>query len=120
ISVGQMHFQRGAVARAIESFREGLAVADEVGDRYQQIRALNYLGLAELARGGSPEEALARARTAAELAHETLVGVGEIYGLATQGLALARMGRTEDAVALTARAVPLPDQTQQPERADQL
>jgi tetratricopeptide (TPR) repeat protein len=120
VSMGQIWLQKGDLPAALELFQRGLALANEVGDRYQQIRGLIYLGLAQLEEAGSAAEALEHARTATELAHKTPVPLGEIYGLAIQGLALARLGRAAEGAALTGQAVELQRTTEQPEGAEQI
>jgi serine/threonine protein kinase/predicted ATPase len=120
ISLGQVYFQRGETERASELFQRGVTLADESGDRYQQIRALVYLALARMERAGEIEEALAEARAATELAQKTQVSMGQIYGLAVQGLALARLGRPAEGVALTAQAVEIQGRGGQPEGAEQI
>ena len=120
VSIGQIHFQRGDTGGALEMFQRGLGLANEVGDRYQQIRALIYVALAQLESGGPREEALEHARAATDLARKTLVTMGEIYGLAAQGLALARLGRAAEGAALTAQAVELQSRTEQPEGSEQI
>ena len=120
ISIGQVHSQRGDTGGALEMFQRGLGLANEVGDRYQQIRGLIYLALAQLETGGSREEALEHAMAATELARRTLVPMGEIYGLAAQGLALARLGRAAEGAVLTAQAVDLQRKSEQPEGSEQI
>ena len=64
-------------------------------------------GLAQLESGAPPEAALELARSATELARQTLMPIGEIYGLAVQGLALARdRPRRRGRPQLTVEAVP--------------
>ncbi|HEU5058307.1 MAG TPA: protein kinase [Kofleriaceae bacterium] len=120
ISIGQVHFQRGDSGGALEMFQRGLGLANEVGDRYQQIRGLIYLALAQLESGGSGEDALEHARAATDLARRTLVTMGEIYGLAAQGLALAAVGRAAEGTTFTAEAVALQSKTEQPEGSEQI
>jgi serine/threonine protein kinase/predicted ATPase len=120
ISLGQLEVQRGDGAAALAAFERGLALASEGGDRYQQIRALIYLSLAQSEGGGPAEEALERARSATELAVKMLMPMGEIYGLAAQGMALARLGRAADGAGLTAKAVALHSQAEQPEGSEQI
>ncbi len=120
ISIGQVHFQRGDTGGALDMFQRGLGLASEVGDRYQQIRGLIYLSLALVESGGSGEEALEHARAATELARKTLVTMGEIYGLAAQGVALARLGRAAEGAELTGQAVALQSKTEQPEGSEQI
>jgi eukaryotic-like serine/threonine-protein kinase len=120
ISIGQIHFQRGDTGGAVEMFQRGLGLANEVGDRYQQIRGLIYLALALVESGGPAEEALAHARAATDLARRTLVTMGEIYGLAAQGLALAALGRPAEGAAVTGEAVALQNKTEQPEGSEQI
>ena len=120
ISIGQVHFQRGDTGGAVEMFQRGLGLANEVGDRYQQIRGLIYLALAQVESGGPADEALEHARAATELARRTLVTMGEIYGLAAQGLALAALGRPVEGAAATGEAVALQNKTEQPEGSEQI
>ncbi|HUS67683.1 MAG TPA: protein kinase [Kofleriaceae bacterium] len=120
ISLGQVHEQRGDHAGACALFERGVELADEGGDRYQQIRAMIYLALARLERPSEREEALRQAQAATELAQKTHVSMGHIYGLAAQGVALARLGRAAEGAALTAQAVELQSQGGQPEGAEQI
>jgi tetratricopeptide (TPR) repeat protein len=120
VSMGQIRLQKGDLPAALELFHRGLALANEVGDRYQQVRGLIYLALAQLEEAGSEAEALEHARIATELAHKTSVPLGEIYGLAIQGLSLARLGRAAEGAVLTGRAVELQRTTEQPEGTEQI
>jgi hypothetical protein len=54
------------------------------------------------------------------MARQTLVPIAEIYGLALQGLALARLGRAAEGAALTGRAVALQHATEHPEGSEQI
>jgi serine/threonine protein kinase/predicted ATPase len=120
VSLGQVHMQRDNLTRALELFERGLLQAREDDDRYQQIRALIYMCLAQLENGAPPERVLEAARSATEMAHQTLVPIAEVYGLAVQGLALARLGRAGEGVFMTARAVALQRQAEQPEGSEQI
>jgi serine/threonine protein kinase/predicted ATPase len=120
VSLGQVNIQRGDPARALELFERGLAQAIEDNDSYQQVRALIYVCLAQLECGVSPERVLEAARSATQMAHDTLMGIGEIYGLAVQGMALARLGRAIEGSGLTARAVSLQAEMEQPEGSEQI
>jgi len=98
ISLGQVFFQREEYARSLEMFERGLQLATESRDRYEEIRALIYVGLAQLETGKPAEGALELARSATRLARKMPMPVGEMYSLAVEGLALARLGRDDDAV----------------------
>jgi serine/threonine protein kinase/predicted ATPase len=105
VSWGQAKLARGSAKAALELLERGLALATENRDRYQEIRALEYVALAHLAAGNPAEAALEIARTATEWARKMPMLVGVIYGLAFQGLALSRLGRHGDAVACLDDAV---------------
>jgi tetratricopeptide (TPR) repeat protein/tRNA A-37 threonylcarbamoyl transferase component Bud32 len=105
VSWGQAKMQRGAGKAALELFERGLALATENRDRYQEIRALQYIALAHLTIGNPPEAALEIARSATEWARKMPMLVGIIHGLAFQGLALSRLGRHAEAVACVDEAV---------------
>ena len=105
VSWGQTKMQRGETRSALELFERGLALATENRERYQEVRALEYIALAHLAVGDPPEAALEMARSATEWAKKVPMLVGIIYGLAFQGLALSKMGRHDEAVAAIDEAV---------------
>jgi serine/threonine protein kinase/predicted ATPase len=120
VSLGQVSLQKRDLSRALELFERGLLQAREDNDRFQQIRALIYICLAQLENGAPPERVFEAARSATEMAHQTQVPIAEVYGLAVQGLALARLGRAGEGAALTARAVELQRQAEQPEGSEQI
>jgi tetratricopeptide (TPR) repeat protein len=120
ISLGQVYLTRGEPARALEHFERGLELATANRNRYQEIRALDYLALAQLEAGRPPEGALDLARSAARLARKMPMPVGEIFGLMCEGLALARLGRAAEGADCSARAVELQTATRQPEGAEQV
>jgi predicted ATPase len=105
VSWGQAKMQRGLGKAGLELFERGLALATENRDRYQEIRALEYIALAHLTLGNPPEAALEIARSATDWARKMPMLVGIIHGLAFQGLALSRLGRHAEAIACVDEAV---------------
>ena len=103
VSWGQAKLQRGDTHGALALFERGLALATENRERYQEVRALQYIALAHLAAGDPPEAALEMARSATEWARKMPMLVGIIYGLTFQALALSRLGRHDEAVAASRR-----------------
>jgi ATP/maltotriose-dependent transcriptional regulator MalT len=99
VSLGQTKMQRGEIKQALAMFERGLSLATENRERYQEIRALQYIALAHLAAGDPAEAALEMARSATEWARKMPMLVGIVYGLTFQGLALSRLGRHDEAVA---------------------
>ncbi len=99
VSWGQTKMQRGETKAALALFERGLSLATENRERYQEIRALQYIALAHLSAGDPPEAALEMARSATEWARKMPMLVGIIYGLTFQGLALSKMGRHDEAIA---------------------
>jgi tetratricopeptide (TPR) repeat protein/tRNA A-37 threonylcarbamoyl transferase component Bud32 len=120
ISLGQTRIQRGLHADALDMLEKGLAFATENRERYQEIRALEYLALGQLLAGHSPEGALELARSATDLARKMPMLVGIMYGLSFQGLALSRMGVHDDAAAATEEAVALLAEQGRPEGAEHI
>ena len=120
ISLGQVCLQRGKLARSLKWLEQGLELATEHRDRYQEIRALIYIGMAQVESDAPAEGALELAHSATELAHKMPMLVGEIYGLAVQGLALAKLGRLDEATERSARAVALLEDDEQTEGAEQI
>ncbi|MBA3821962.1 MAG: tetratricopeptide repeat protein, partial [Deltaproteobacteria bacterium] len=107
VSWGQTKMQRGDVKAALEMFERGLSLATENRERYQEVRALQYIALAHLAVGDPPEAALEMARSATEWARKMPMLVGIIYGLTFQGLALSKLGRHDEAITAVDEAVQL-------------
>jgi len=107
VSWGQTKMQRGDTKAALALFERGLALATENRERYQEIRALQYIALAHLTVGDPPEAALEMARSATEWARKMPMLVGIIYGLTFQGLALSKLGRHDEAIAAADEAVAL-------------
>ena len=105
VSWGQTKMQRGDTKAALELFERGLALATENRERYQEVRALEYIALAHLTVGDPPEAALEMAKSATEWARKMPMLVGIIYGLAFQGLALSKLGRHDEAIAAIDEAV---------------
>ncbi|HTL31818.1 MAG TPA: protein kinase [Kofleriaceae bacterium] len=107
VSWGQCKFQRGDTKAALDLFERGLTLATENRERYQEVRALQYIALAHLSKGDPPEAALEMAKSSTEWARKMPMLVGIIYGLTFQALALARLGRHAEAIALSDEAVTL-------------
>jgi len=107
VTWGQAKLARGLGTAALELLERGLALATENRDRYQEVRALQYIALAHLTIGNPPEAALEIARSATEWARKMPMLVGIIYGLAFQGLALSRLGRHAEAIEAAAEAARL-------------
>ncbi len=120
ISLGQVYLQRKEADRALRMFERGLELATAGGDRYQEIRALCYAALAQLAGGRPPDGALELAENATRLAHKMPMPMGEIFGLAAQALALDALGRPSEGAERSAAAVVIQDQTRQPDGAEQI
>jgi tetratricopeptide (TPR) repeat protein len=99
--------QRGDTKAALALFERGLALATENRERYQEVRALQYIALAHLTVGDPPEAALEMAKSSTEWARKMPMLVGIIYGLAFQGLALSRLGRHDEAIACIDEAIQL-------------
>jgi eukaryotic-like serine/threonine-protein kinase len=110
VSLGQTKMQRGEIKQALAMFERGLSLATENRERYQEIRALQYIALAHLAAGDPAEAALEMARSATEWARKMPMLVGIVYGLTFQGLALSRLGRHDEAVAAVDEAVKVLDE----------
>ena len=105
VSWGQTKMQRKDVKAALDLFERGLSLATENRERYQEIRALQYIALAHLTVGDPPEAALEMARSSTEWARKMPMLVGIIYGLTFQGLALSRLGRHDEAITAVDEAV---------------
>jgi tetratricopeptide (TPR) repeat protein len=105
VSWGQAKLARGEVRAARELFERGLALATESRERYQEVRALEYVALAHRAAGDPPEAALELARSATEWARRMPMRVGIVYGLVFQALAMSRLGHHAEAVAAIEEAV---------------
>jgi tetratricopeptide (TPR) repeat protein len=107
VSWGQCKMQRGDTRAALDLFEKGLNLATENRERYQEVRALQYIALAHLTKGDPPEAALEMAKSSTEWARKMPMAVGIIYGLTFQALALSRMGRHDEAIQLSDEAVTL-------------
>jgi hypothetical protein len=102
-----VYWQQDALERAQAQFERGLTLAREAGSHFLEIRAEIYLAMAHLEAGHDPAEVLVMARAATEQAERLPMPVGQIYGLAVQGQALAALGRPGEAADAAARAVAL-------------
>ncbi len=111
VSFGQVKLQRKDVRGARELFEKGLSLATENRERYQEVRALQYIALAQLTAGEPPEAALEMARSSTEWARKMPMMVGIIYGLTFQALALSRLGRHDEAIVASDEAISLLDNT---------
>jgi tetratricopeptide (TPR) repeat protein len=103
--------QRSDTRAALQLFEKGLSLATENRERYQEVRALQYIALAHLTAGDPPETALEMAKSSTEWARKMPMMVGIIYGLTFQGLAFSRMGRHDEAIAATDEAINMLDNT---------
>ncbi len=112
VSLGQVKLQLGDVKGALVLFERGLTVATENRERYNEVRALQYIALAHLRLGDPPEAALEMAKSATEWARKMPMLVGIIYGLTFQGLALAQLGRHAEAIAAADEAFALVEKAQ--------
>jgi tetratricopeptide (TPR) repeat protein len=111
ISWGQCKLHRGDPRAAIGLFEKGLSVATENRERYQEVRALQYIALAHLTAGDPAEDSLEMAKSATEWARKMPMLVGIIYGLTFQSLALSKLGRHDEAIARSDEALNLLDTT---------
>src|SRR6185312_1907007 len=107
VAWGQSKLQTGDVRGARELFERGLNLATDNRERYQEVRALQYIALCHLASGDPPEAALEMAKSSTEWARKMPMMVGIVYGLTFQSLALSRMGRHDEAVAASDEALQL-------------
>ncbi|HET6612329.1 MAG TPA: protein kinase [Kofleriaceae bacterium] len=108
VSLGQVKLAAGDIPGAIAQLAAALAAAEATANRYQQVRALAYLALACL-DGGHKKQALDHARRAQAIARDMPMPVGEVYGLAAEGAALAALGRAAEGQQKSAQAVDLLD-----------
>ncbi|MBK9032465.1 MAG: tetratricopeptide repeat protein [Myxococcales bacterium] len=120
ISWGQAKLNQGDVAGALELLERGKDLASENRERFQEIRGLEYIALAQLEAGQAPAGALELARSATELARKMPMMVGVIHGLAISGLAQLRLGDHAAAIAATSEAVALLDRQARPEGAEHI
>ncbi len=111
VSWGQCKMQRSDTRAALQLFEKGLALATENRERYQEVRALQYIALAHLTAGDPPEAALEMAKSSTEWARKMPMMVGIIYGLTFQALALSRLGRHDEAIAASDEAINMLDNT---------
>jgi serine/threonine protein kinase/tetratricopeptide (TPR) repeat protein len=111
VSWGQTKLQRRDIKGALQLFERGLTLATENRERYQEVRALQYIALTHLSGGDPPEAALEIAKSSTEWARKMPMMVGIIYGLTIQALALSRLGRHAEAVAASDEATKLLDET---------
>jgi tetratricopeptide (TPR) repeat protein len=103
--------QRGDMRGALDLFEKGLKLATENRERYQEVRALQYIALAHLTAGDPAETALELSKSSTEWARKMPMMVGIIYGLTFQALALSRLGRHEEAILASDEAISLLDAT---------
>ena len=107
VSWGQVRLARGDFAGARSLLERGLQLSTENRERYQEVRAQQYLALAHLRAGDPPEAALELARSSTEVARKMPMLVGVIYGLMFQALAHSRLGNHADALAESTQALAL-------------
>ncbi len=120
ITLGQVYLKRGEAGRARRALERGLHHAVASGSRYQEIRARVYLALAKLEAGEPPAETIELAREAGRQAHAAPLPLGEIYALAVEGLALARLGHAAAAADRAAEAARLSESSRAVEGADEI
>ncbi|MCB9572184.1 MAG: protein kinase [Kofleriaceae bacterium] len=120
ISHGQAKLVRGDSRAGLALLERGLELATANRERYQEIRALEYIAFGQLQAGDPPGGALELARSATELARRMPMIIGVIYGLAAQGLAQSRLGDHAAAIAATGEAVALQDAQTRPEGAEHI
>ncbi len=119
VSMGQAKLQRRDLESAITLLERGLHLAIENRERYQEIRALEYLALAQI-ECGRAEVALELAGSATELAKKMPMIVGVIYGQMFTALALSGLGRNAEAIAAAAAAMQTAQQAARPEGNENL
>ncbi|MBP9085368.1 MAG: protein kinase [Kofleriaceae bacterium] len=119
VSRGQTKLQRRDLEGAITLLERGLHLAIENRARYQEIRALEYLALAQIECDRS-EVALELAVSATELAKKMPMIVGVIYGQMFTALALSGLGRNTEAIAAAAAAMQTAQQAARPEGNENL
>lgn len=105
ISIGQVHLARGDAQTAASELKRALRLSEQADSRYDIVRTQIYLAVAMLEGAGSSEQALELAQQAARLSQEARMPQGEIFGQSTGSRALLALGRTEEALALSAQAV---------------
>lgn len=114
VSLGQAKLAAGNAEAAIAQLSAALADAETAQNRYQQIRALAYLALAELDIGHNPRKALEYARRTVALSRKMPLPVGEMYGLAAEGAALAALGHPRDGQVCSDKAIQLMEASPHP------
>ncbi|MBI4508288.1 MAG: protein kinase [Deltaproteobacteria bacterium] len=120
ITSGQLALKHGEAFQAKEILERGLELANKSRSRYQEIRALVYLAMAQLMAEDPPEGPLELARSAAKLGHMARMPIGEIFGTAVEGLALRALGHPSEAADRSARAVAVLDQANETEGAEEI
>jgi tetratricopeptide (TPR) repeat protein len=120
ITLGQVVLRRGDVTRAKAILERGLELATKTRNRYQEIRALIYLPLAQLRAGDPPQGALELAQSATRLAQQAPMPIGEVYAMAIEALALAALGRANEAADRSAAAVARMAGIENPEGAEEV
>ncbi len=120
ISWGQAKLAGGDPVAGLALLERGRELASDNRERFQEIRALEYIALGQLDAGQPAEGALELARSATELAKKMPMVVGVIHGLAAQALALSRLGRHGEAVAAADESIALVLALSRPEGAEHL
>ena len=105
ISIGQVHLNRGDYRSAIAELKRGLDLSEAADSRYDMVRAQIYLSSAFLAAEEAFSEAYDLAKKATELSRESRMPQGEIFGQSMAARAQAKMGKTEEALGLSAQAL---------------
>jgi len=114
-SLGQVYLGRGDLDRARSHLRRGLDLARDARNHYQEIRSLIYLALTSIKRGEDLQQAKEQAAQATEMAKAVPMPVGEMFGLAAEGLACHTLGETDRALSLSRRAIVFLEKIEQSE-----
>ena len=109
ISDGQTWLREREPSRARPRLEQGLKLARETQNRYQEVRALVYLSLNLLELGEPPSEVLQMAQSALVLAKEAQIASGEVHALMVCALGHLRAGDSAAGFASSRQAVDLLD-----------
>lgn len=119
ISHGQVALQRRDLDGALGHFERGLALAIENRERYQEIRALQYIALVHILAGRA-EAAVDLAKSATDLARKMPMHVGIVYGQMFTALALSALGQSAAAIEYANAAMTAADSELRPDGRETL
>ncbi len=105
ISIGQVHMNRGDYKAAVAELKRGLQIAIDADGLYDIVRAQIYLSSALVSAGDSAQEAYELAMQATKHSRDARMPQGEVFGQSMASRALISLGRTEEALGLSAQAV---------------